>query len=336
MDYTKGYTASFYAAFVDPGTWQDGERFELVSGSVNRNDEGLRQSAELTVRAYGETTDRWARIFMDCDQEGDRAHVPLFTGLISTPGEEHTDAVKDVRLQMYSPLKAAEDIKLELGAYVPAGTNGAEAVKDLLLTQPAPVRIIGEAPALDEAIIAEQNDDCVTMSGRILEAIGWKLQIAGDGTIVLSEREENPRPVLKMSPDENDIIEPGFSKERDWFNCPNVLLVSSGAQTYRATDEDPDSPLSIQNRGREIIQIEDNVTLSGGEGIIQYGRRRLKELQQVTETAAYTRRFMPEVNIGDAVLLDYPDLQGTYIIETQSISLTTNGQTQENAERTTA
>lgn len=336
MDYSKGYTASFYAAYVDPGTWQDGERFELVSGSINRNAEGLRQSAELTVREYSQTTDRWIRVFMDCDQEGDRAHVPLMTGIASTPGEEHGDAATEVSLKVYSPLKAAEDIKLELGAYIPAGTNGAEAVRRLLSAQPAPVRINGEAPALDEAVIAEQNEDCVTMSDRILEAIGWQLQIDGDGTIILSEKEANPRPKLKMSPDENDIIEPGFSKERDWFNCPNVLYVSSGSQTYRATDEDPESPLSIQARGREVIQIEDNVTLAGGEGIIQYGRRRLKELQQVTETAAYTRRFIPDINVGDAVLIDYPDLQGTYIIETQSISLTTNGQTQENAERTTA
>lgn len=333
MDFTQGFTASFYATFIDPGTWVDMERFEIVSGSISRTGSGLRQNAELVVREYDQPIDRYIRIYMDVDQEGARQHVPLFTGIASTPGDDRQDAVNSIRVQAYSPLKDAEDIKLQLGYYVPAGMNGARAIRDLLKTQKAPVEIDGEAPALEESIIAESNEDCVTMIERILQAINWKLQITGDGTIRLSEREKDPRPVVTMSP-EYDVIEKNFQHGRDWFSCPNVLRVSSGDQTWTEVDNDPNSELSTVSRGREVQEAEDNVTLADNEGLIQYSKRRLKELQQRTETAAYTRRFLPEVNVDDCVRINYDELQGLFMVESQSIALTTSGQTQENVKRT--
>lgn len=333
MDFTKGYTASFYAAFVDPDSWLDGDRLDIVSGSINRTATGLRSTADIVVREYDEPTDRYIRVYMDCEQDGDKAHVPLFTGIVSTPGENVQGPVRDVQLQAYSPLKAAEDIKLQLGDYVPAGTNGAEAIRKLLKSQKAPVEINGIAPALEEHIIAEQNENCVTFAEKILEAINWKLQIAGDGSIRLSPKEEDPEEALTISADENDIMEQDPHRGRDWFNCPNVLRVTSGEQTWTARDDDPNSELSTVARGREVQAVEDNVTLADDEGLIQYANRRLKELQQITETASYTRRFMPDLNIGDAIRISYTQLEGKYVIEGQTISLTPGGQTSENVSR---
>lgn len=79
---------------------------------------------------------------------------------------------------------------------------------------------------------------------------------------------------------------------------------------------------------------EDSVTLQDGETIAQYARRRLKELQERTETVQYTRRFLPEVNIGDIVRLNYPQLMGGYKVTSQAITLDASGSTQENAQRT--
>lgn len=333
MDFTKGYTASFHAVFIDPDTWIDKERFEIVSGSISRTGSGLRQNADLVVRQYDQPIDRYIRVYMDCDQNGARQQVPLFTGIASTPGDDRQEAVNSVRIQAYSPLKDAEDIKLPLGYYVPAGMNGARAILELLKGQKAPVEVDGEAPALEESIISEANEDSVTMIERILKAINWRLQIEGDGTLKLSAREKDPRPVFTMSP-EADVIEKNYQHGRDWFNCPNVLRVSSGDQTWTEIDSDPDSELSTVSRGREVQAAEDGVTLADNEGLPQYAKRRLAELQQRTETAAYTRRFLPEVNVDDAVLLNYDGLQGLFTVESQSIALTTSGQTQENVKRT--
>lgn len=333
MDFTKSYKAAFYAAFIDPVTWVEQERIELVSGSISRTDNGLRSSADLTVRTYDEPIDRWIRVYMDCDQNGSRAHEAIFTGIVSTPGSDHNGAITSVKLTAYSPLKAAEDIKLQLGWYVPAGRNGATVIRELLKKQPAPIVVEGTAPVLSEAIVAEQNENCLTMAEKVLEAINWKVQVAGDGTIILSEVAKNPEALLDMGAGQ-DIVETSFSKGRDWFSCPNVLFATTGSATYEARDDDPDSDLSTVTRGREVQVFEENVTLADNETIRKYAERRLRELQERTETASYTRRYMPEVYPGDAVRLNYKDLMGLYTIESQSITLGTSARTQEAVKRT--
>ena len=79
---------------------------------------------------------------------------------------------------------------------------------------------------------------------------------------------------------------------------------------------------------------EENVTLADNETIRKYAERRLRELQERTETASYTRRYMPEVYPDDAVSLSYSDLEGLFTIESQSITLGTSGRTKEDIKRT--
>lgn len=327
MDFTKGYKAAFYAAFLDPVTWSENLRFEIVSGSISRSNTGLRHSAELSVRSWDETTDRWARIYLDCDQNGERSHEALFTGIISTPSDNQTGATNEVKLRLYSPLKAAKDIKLPVGWYVPKNADGVNMVLSLLKSQPAPVEAEGLHPRLKESIIAEANENCVTMIEKILTAINWRLQIAGDGTVLLSPQPDAP--TLTMSANANDIIEVGtITKDHDFFTCPNVLTVIAGDSTYTLKDDE-----DILERGREIQVIEDSVTLADNESIIQYAVRRLKDLQEKTETIGYTRRYMPDVNISDLVKIDYEDTNGVYEVESQDITLGAGVKTNEKGRR---
>ena len=88
-------------------------------------------------------------------------------------------------------------------------------------------------------------------------------------------------------------------------------------------------------RGRTIGAPEETgVTLENGESVAQYAKRRLKELQQRTETLQYTRRFIPGVNIGDTVRMNYADPQGDYKVTSQTITLDATGSTSESVQRT--
>ena len=74
MDYSNGYTASFYATIVDPLTWMDGLVVQIESGSVKRQEDGIRQSAEITVQDFPEDEELYLRIYMDSEQNGDTGH----------------------------------------------------------------------------------------------------------------------------------------------------------------------------------------------------------------------------------------------------------------------
>lgn len=330
MDYTKGYTASFYATVVDPESWRDMEMIGIKSGSIKRESTGLRQSAELTVKDFPEIEERYIRIYMDAEQNGDIAHVPLFTGLASAPEKDIDGAIIERPLQVYSVLEPLEGIKLPRGFYLTAGMAVASAVKLLFQGLRAPYTITAESPLIMDYIVAEDNESCLSMTDKVLDACGWRMWVDGSGHIFIGPPATEAE--ISMSPAQ-DIVERVVKVKHDWFDCPNVLRASTGDAVAIERDDSPDSLLSTVNRGREVIVNESNVTLASDEGIAEYAKRRLKELQESVETAEYVRRFRPDLNIGSIISLDYDQIRGQYAVTSQTIQLTHNAETTETVSR---
>lgn len=321
MDWSKGYSASYYMTVIDPITWRDMERVELTGGSVKRDPTGLRESAQVSCVNYPQGVECWVRIWLDTKQEDGDAHVALFTGLATSPGEDIDGVLRISTVECYSVLKPASDVHLLRGWYAPAGANGATIIKQLLAVTPAPVQVAEGAPALTNHIVAESNETYLTMIEKILTAIDWRIRISGDGTITVEPASADP--VATFDPFENDVIESKIKVDYDWFSCPNVFMAVDQDLTAIARDDSEDSPLSTVNRGREVWKVETNCDLADNETIEQYASRRLKELQRIRKTADYDRRFYPGVMPGDRIRLHYPEqnIDGVFLVESQSIAL---------------
>lgn len=320
MDWNLGFTAQYYAHFVDRDTWRDLDRLDITGGSVKRQTNGLRASATMDCVNYDQG-ERWVRIYLDAKQNDTAVHEPLFTGLATSPGDDIDGTYITNGVECYSVLKPAEDILLERGWYAPAGSNGAALIASLLAVSPAPVSVGEGAPALAEAIIAEDGESNLSMSEKILTAIDWRIRLAGDGTIELAPKATEA--VASYDPLENDAIEPSISVDFDWYSCPNIFRAISGDLVGIARDDSLTSPLSTVNRGREVWMEESSCDMNAGETVAEYAMRRLKEEQQKATTASYTRRFNPDIMPGDIVTLNYPaqGLVGNYYVENQSIAL---------------
>lgn len=332
MDFSKGYSASFYGAYIDPRTWHESGQFDIISGSINRDENDLRHSANLTIKDYQGLNDQWIRIYMEAKQGSDSQKVALFTGLASTPSEQYQSGLRTTNVQCYSVLKAVSDIMLPLGWYAPAFSNGADQISRLLEGVPVQVYISEESPNLKTAIIAEDGETNLSMIDAILYSMAddegnrWKLQIDGYGNISLSPFATEP--IAIFSPTMEDVIEASFSVNHDWFECPNVIMVTDGDQIAIARDDDETSELSTIARGREIW-ISESADVSDNESIGEYAKRRLLEEQSRSIEIQYARRFVPEVNQGDLIRIDYPQLSGNYYVKSQSINLGINAQTNE-------
>lgn len=330
MEWSKGYSASYYGALVDPGTWRDTGRFRILSGSISRQSDGLMESADLQLDRYPDGIESWIRIYMDVRQSsGASAHVPLFTGLATSPERAFTGAREAHAAMCYSVLKPADDIRLPRGWYALAGRSGAELVQELLAVGPAPVIYDAVSPVLSETVIAENGETNLSMAQKVLGAMSWRLRISGDGMITICPRPTEPS--ARFSASENDCIELQVTTGRDLFSCPNVFRAVLGDLSATAYDEDPASILSTVSRGREVWAEELSPAMADNESLMSYARRRLAELQQVASVASYKRRYNPDVLAGDLVELDYPDrgLTGTYTVMSQGITLGYNGQTAE-------
>ena len=329
MDWNLGYSATYYGMFVDANTWRDTERIEITGGSIKRADDDLRCSASFDCQRYDHGSERWVRLYLDAKQGEGSVRIPLFTGLATSPSESFNGNMVENTVECYSVLKPAEDVLLDRGWYAPAEVSGTELIRSLLRVIPAPIVAEDGAPALTEAIIAEDGESNLSMTAKILTAIGWRIRIDGDGTVHLLPKATEP--VATYDPLSNDGIEPSIDVERDWFECPNVFRAVSDDISAVVRDDSEKSPLSTVNRGREVWLEETSCDLNDGESVAEYALRRLKEEQKVAETAKYSRRFNPNVQVSDIVRLHYPaqGLDGLYEVTSQSIDLGHGARTSE-------
>ena len=322
MDWSKGLSASYKAYIVDPITWKDVEPIDIIGGSISKAEDDLRESADISVSEYNSDRERWIRIYLDARQRSDSYYGAIFTGLISSPGKEIEGSVQTNSLRCYSVLKPASDILLPRGYYINYGTNTAVIIKNLLsVIKGMPIIMDGTPPNLSYTIIAENGESNLSMVNKILYSIGWRMCIKGDGSVVISEPASEPS--VYFDPVDVDSLELRVNIENNWFDCPNVFRAVQGSFSATAVDNDPNSMFSVQNRGREIYFEESNCNPYYGESLAQYAKRRLKEEQQVSMSATYTRRFDPDANVSDVISLRYPGqgLDGLFYISSQSIDL---------------
>lgn len=330
MRWNKGFSAQYYAAFVDPVTWRDTGRFEITGGTVKRSDSGLRCSADVDCMKYDQQTERYIRIWLDTKQAGLANHEAVFTGLATAPERDINGNLEENSLTCYSVLKSAQDVLLPLGYYAPVGVNGGQLVKQLLSeTIPAPVTIIGNLPSLSQYIIAEDNENYLSMSEKILAATNGRLRVLGDGSVEI--RPMSTEITVRFDPLSNDSIEPQLKAVNDWYGCPNVFRAVMGDTSAVARDDSENSPLSTINRGREVWMEEKDCDLSENETLAEYAQRRLKEEQRHYLAVNYDRRFHPDILPSDLVQLNYPQqrISGNFYVTSQSIQLGYGARTSE-------
>lgn len=320
INYSNGISATYYAAKVNPQTWADAGEIQIIAGKITRKaDSDLVESADITV-SEDIGTEAWIRVYMIAEQSGAKERVPLFTGIVSSPGRDINGTVETRTLECYSVLKVAADILLPIGWFAPARTNGGELIRILLSDLPCPVELDEGSPTIISSFVAGDNDSKLSVAQEIAEAINWQIKVNGDGSVRIC-----PKPLTisgTFDNIDNDIIEVSVSDERDIFTVPNVLRVTLDGSAATARDDDPDSAYSTVNRGREIWK-QEAAKLAAGESLGEYALRRLKELQNPSRSLSYSRRFQPDVGVNDLVSIVYPkqNIGDVFRVLSQTITL---------------
>ena len=321
MDWSKGFSASYFASVVDSQTWRDIDRFEITSGSVKKTYSGLRVSADIETVNLDVSRELWVRVWAQIKQNDTSVREPVFTGLATAPKTDMDGKRIEKTLECYSVLKPAKDVNLDRGWYTPMGVSGAQIVKDLLSVSPAPIEVEDNSPQLSQYIIAEANENRLSMAEKILSAINWRLRIKGDGTIQVCSPASNYSQTFDAL--NNDCVEPQLKLADDWYSCPNVFRATVGEDSAVAIDDSADSILSTTVRGREVWAEENDCDLSDSESLQAYAERRLKELQRHAMSLSYDRRYFPDIMPTDLIQLHYPaqGIQGLFYVIGQTITL---------------
>lgn len=322
IDWTQSMTQTFEYYEVDPQTWKDKKLLtNITKSSINRDDsaETLGSASIDADEMFGEA---YIRIYLVASQNGLTEKVPLGVYLIQTPQTSFDGKVKSISMDAYTPLIELKEKPVDYGFAVEKNSNILEAVylraRENLR---APVIQTTSDKVLEDDFIANVEDNWLTFLSDLLYKAKYKFYLTEDGVVTFAPQQtmDQLQPVWTYNDDNSSILLPEIELKHDIYGIPNVVEVicKIGTETYHAVVEnnDPNSPTSIQQRGRRIIYRDTQPNLPSNpfaEQVDEYAEQLLKSLNEVEYEISYSHGYCP-VRIGDCVRLNYKraGLEGT-------------------------
>ena len=314
VDWLSSMQQTFEYYIVDPATWKDAKKIENVkSCSISRDsDAGTLGSASINItESVGEC---YVRIYLVTIQNGTKERHPLGTFLVQTPSTSFDGKVRNLSMDAYTPLLELKETKPPLGYSVMKGTNIMTIARQLTQENTrAPVVPASCDTNLFSDFVAEIDDSWLTFLTDLLLNAKYSYDLDEMGRILFAPEQDTAslQPVWTYNDDNSSILYPNLNMDHDLYGIPNVVEViyshGNGYYYSRVVNDDPNSPTSTVNRGREIIHRVSDPDLIGDpteNQIDEYANRLLRELSSLEYTITYTHGYCP-VRVGDCVRFNY-------------------------------
>ena len=314
VDWLSSMQQTFEYYIVNPATWKDAKKIENVkSCSISRDsDAGTLGSASINItESVGEC---YVRIYLITIQNGTKDRHPLGTFLVQTPSTSFDGKVRNLSMDAYTPLLELKETKPPLGYSVMKGTNIMTIARQLTQENTrAPVVPASCDTNLFSDFVAETDDSWLTFLTDLLLNAKYSYDLDEMGRILFAPEQDTAslQPVWTYNDDNSSILYPNLNMDHDLYGIPNVVEViyshGNGYYYSRVVNDDPNSPTSTVNRGREIIHRVSDPDLIGDpteNQIDEYANRLLRELSSLEYTITYTHGYCP-VRVGDCVRFNY-------------------------------
>ena len=313
-DWLKSMQQTFEYYIVDPGTWKDMRLINNVkSCSINRDTEA-ETLGSATIDITESVGECYIRVYLIIIQNGVREKHPLGTFLVQTPSSSFNGKIRSVSMDAYTPLLELKENPTPIGYSILEGQNIMDTAYMLVRDN---VRCPVVQAKCDDTLftdfVAETDDTWLSF---IIDLIGnakYKFSLDEMGRILFSPEQDTAslQPVWTYNDDNSSILYPDFDMEHDLYGIPNAVEVvySNGSDYYhhKVVNDDPNSPISTVNRGREIIYRDSNPSLPGvptEDQIKLYAEQLLRNLSSIEYTVTYSHGYCP-VRLGDCVRLNY-------------------------------
>ena len=313
-DWSASMQQTFEYYIVDPGTWLDKQRISTtISCTINRDaDAETLGSATIDIaEAIGEC---YIRVYLVTIQNGITEKHALGTVLVQTPSSSFDGKSKTISLDAYTPLLELKEVMPPIGYFVAKKENIMDVAYRLTREHVrAPVSAATSPKDLFSDFVADTSDTWLTFLYDLIANAKFKFDLDEMGRILFAPIQDaaSLQPVWTYDDSNSSILYPDFDMDHDLYGIPNVVEViySNGSENYYAKviNDDPNSPVSTINRGREIVHRETNPSMIGdptNNQIQEYAEQLLRNMSTLEYTVTYTHGYCP-VRIGDCVRLNY-------------------------------
>lgn len=315
IDWTASMQQTFEFYIVDPGTWGNKKKLESITGGTitrDSDDETLESANLVSTELIDEC---YVRVYLICIQNGSRYEFPLGTFMVQTPQEQFNGRVKNISMDAYSPLIELKDSAPPYGFTAMTGEYILQTVSDIVLEKArAPVTRATSEDVFETDFVSNfDSDTWLSYLSDMLGLVNCKFELDDVGRILFQKKPDPTAltPVWTYDDGNSSILYPEVTVSRDLYGVPNVVeVLYSEEKTYkfaRAENRDINSPVSIQNRGREVIHRVSNpedLSNPSQTQIEDYAKNLLRDMSSLEYTISYTHGYCP-VRVGDAVWINY-------------------------------
>lgn len=313
-DWSKSMQQTYEYYTVDPGTWRDVKKLNNVKACNISRDFDAETLGSATIDVTESVGECYIRVYLVTIQNGIKEKHPLGTFLVQTPSSSFDGKVRSVSMDAYTPLLELKESPPPLGYSVLKGENIMDIASRLVDENArAPVVATTSSDTLYYDFVANTNDTWLTFLSDLIANAKYSFSLDEMGRILFSPKQDTAslQPVWTYTDDNSSILLPELTMDHDLYGIPNVVEViySNGGDYYysKVVNDDPNSPISTVNRGRQIVHRETNPNLSGNPTqaqIDEYATQLLKELSTVEYTISYTHGYCP-ARLGDCVRFNY-------------------------------
>ena len=314
-------TQTFEFYIVDPMTWKDKSKLDNVKKcSINR-DSDAETLGSATIDIAESVGECYIRVYMITIQNGLKEKHPLGTFLVQTPSSSFDGKIREVSMDAYTPLLELKESPPPIGYSIRKNENIMKTVYSIIRDKKilrAPVIEAASDEKLLQNFIAETDDTWLSFLTDLIANAKYEFGIDELGQIIFLPKQDitSLQPIWTYNDDNSSILYPQITMDHDLYGIPNVIDISfrNGTKSFhtRIVNDDPNSPVSTVNRGREIVyrptenQIKDYFILNPANEKMfdEYAKQLLRSLSTIEYKITYTHGYCP-VRVGDCVRLNY-------------------------------
>ena len=263
----------------------------------------------------------------------------------ATINVRETDTGERIEVEAYDGCWLVRDSRIESRQYFAAGTNYIEAASSLL----AAAGIARISSTASDLTLPEARESWEIGTSRLdivnelLGEIGYKkVWMDADGMARLEPFEQISAENIRHSISDKDIkslLRAGMGRQTDVYSAPNVFVAvcsnpdKEDGMIASAENQSGQSPISIQRRGRRVVQVTRVDNIASQEELQAYVDRQLTESLISGEIIQVTTGLLPGYDSGEVTSLQYGDLFSICREKAWSMDLKVGGDMKHTLER---
>lgn len=323
-DWTRSMQQTYEFYEVNPTTWKDLRKLNNVKSCTITRDSEVETLGSATFDITESVGECYIRVYLITEQDGIREKHPLGTFLVQTPASSFDGKVRSVSMDAYTPLLELKENPPPIGYSILEGENIMEKAYQTTkehVRAPVVKPDINKEAKLTYNFVANTDDTWMSYLNDLIsnanindrKIIGYKFSLDEMGRILFAPKQDISalQPVWTYTDDNSSILYPEFNMDHDLYGIPNVveIVYTNDTDNYhvRVENRDPNSPTSINKRGREIIYRVVDPDLVGNwtyDQLIEYAKQVLREVSTIEYTITYSHGYCP-VKLEDCIRLNY-------------------------------